>query len=112
MDLEPTESYEHSIRKYKCLYSLDDNNLCFLSFYLTEQRELASLSFDVEAADDYHYQVQADQIGKLCEALSCQNTEADIAMAFSECLKAWTSPIGIASFLKTAGIKYQVFYWY
>ena len=60
--MNATESYDQPTKKYKRVYSLDNQRLCFLSVFLTEQRQLESISFDVETADDYHYQIKADQI--------------------------------------------------
>lgn len=112
MELAITETFDKSTGKYRRIYSLDSHSLCFLSVFLTEQRKLESISFDVESADDYHYQIKADQINKLCETLSCQNSESDIAKAFSSLIKNWKNPIEIASFLKKADIDYQCHYWY
>ena len=110
--MKPNESYDQSMKKYRRVYSLDNQRLCFLTVFLNEHRELESVSFDVEAADDYHYKFEADQMPKLCETLSCPNSEADIATAFAKCIKTWTDPIEIASFLRNAGIEFRVFHWY
>ena len=112
MKINAIESYDKSIRCYRRIYSLDNRRLCFLTFFLNDQRELKSISFDVEAADDYHYQISADEITKLCEALSCSNTEEDIAKAFTKLVESLENPIEIAEFLRESGIKYQVFHWY
>ena len=93
-------------------HSLDDQHLCFLTARFNEQKELESISFDVEAADDYHYQIFADQLPKLCEYLQCQNDDKEIATALSERLKTWNNPIEIAEICRQAGIKYQVHHWY
>lgn len=63
----------------------------------------------MEAANDYHYQIRADQIAKLCDALSCSNTEKSIVKALIKLNESWVNPIEIATFLKDAEIKYQVF---
>ena len=110
--MNATESYDRTAKKYRRVYSLDSKRLCFLSVFLTEQRRLESINFDVEAADDYHYQIDSDQIPTLCDTLSCQNTEVGIAEALSKRLATWTNPIEIATFLQTAGIKYQAFHWH
>ena len=104
--------YDQGTKKYWREYSLDDKRLCFLTVFLTEQQEIESISFDVEHADDYHYQIKADQLPKLSKALSCPNTETDIAAMFAERVKSWKDPIEIASFLKQAEVAYQVFHWY
>jgi hypothetical protein len=93
-------------------YNLDNQQLCFLSVFFNEQKELESISFDVEAADDYHYQIYADQFPELCEYLKCQNNEKDIAAAFVEQLKTWNNPIEIADLCRKANIKFQVHHWY
>ena len=93
-------------------HSLDNQQLCYLSVFFNEQVEIESISFDVEAADDYHYQIYADQLPKLCEYLHCQNSEKDIAAAFSKQLKIWNNPIEIAQLCKKADIKFQVHHWY
>ena len=93
-------------------YSLDNRRLCFLSVFFNEKKELESISFDVEAADDYHYQINADQLPKLCEYLQCKNDEKEIAAALAKQLKKWKNPIEIAELFRKAGIKYQVHYWY
>ena len=109
----PNEGYDRLNKKFdKRRYSLDNQGLCFLTVISTEQQKIESVSFDVEAADDYHYQIEGDQILKLCETLSCLNIGANIAAAFTELIKSWDNPIRIAFFLQNAGIKYQVFYWY
>jgi hypothetical protein len=89
------ESFDSLTKQYRRRYSLDNQRLCFLSVYLTEQKELESISFDVEAADDYHYQVGANQFPKLCKTLSCPCTEADMAAAFAERLKTWKEGSGL-----------------
>ena len=93
-------------------YSLDNQGLCFLSVFYNEQNELESISFDVEAADDYHYQINADQLPKLCEFLQCTNDGEAIAAAFTAQLKTWNNPIKIADLCRNAGIKFKVHYWY
>ena len=93
-------------------HSLDDQRLCFLSFFFNEQNELDSISFDVEAADDYHYQIYADQLPKLCEFLQCENIESSIVFAFTEQVKKWNNPIKIADMLYRAGVKFKVHHWY
>ena len=93
-------------------YSLDNQQLCFLSVFINEHKELESISFDVEAADDYHYQIHADQIPKLCEYLQCLNDEKDIVASFAKQLKTWSNPIEIAELYRKADIKFQVHYWY
>jgi len=93
-------------------YSLDNKNLCYLTFYLNGHNDLESVSFDVEAADDYHYQTDAGQLPGLCEFMQCQNSEEDIVTAFAEQLKTWNNPIEIAELYKNAGIKYQVHAYY
>ena len=96
----------------KYSYSLDDQRLCYMSVFFNEQRELKSISFDVEAADDYHYEINADQLPKLCEYLQCTNDLEAIAAALTAQLKSWKSPIEIAALCKKAGIKHTVHYWY
>jgi hypothetical protein len=83
-----------------------------LSVFFNEQKELESISFDVEAANDYHYQIYADQLSKLCAYLQCSIDEKDIAAAFTEKLKTWKNPIEIAELCKKADIKFQVHHWY
>jgi len=92
-------------------YSLDNQNLCFMSVFY-KQNEVESISFDVEAANDYHYQIYADQLPKLCEYLQCPNDEEYIAVALTTQLKTWKDPIEIAKLCRNAGVKYQVNYWY
>jgi len=92
-------------------YSLDSQQLCFLSIFLSEQNEIESISFDVEAADDYHYQIYADQLPKLCEYLQCSNDEKDIVAAFTAQLKTWKNPIEIADLCRKADIRFQVHHW-
>jgi hypothetical protein len=104
-----TEGYD---KKHRRTYSLDNRELCYLSFFFNEQWILESISFDVEAADDYHYTVGAAQLPKLCEFLRCPNLEADIVKVFRKQLKSWKKPIEIAELCKKAGIEYQVAYWY
>ena len=105
------ESYDQLLKRYSRKYSLDNKQLCFLTFFLNSYRELESISFDVEAAADYHYQISADEITKLCEALSCSITEKSIVKAFTKRIESWENPIEIADFLRSSGIKYQVFSW-
>ena len=93
-------------------YSLDNESLCFLSFFYTEQKELYSISFDVEAADDYHYQIYADQFPKLCEYFNCNNNESDFTSAFTESLKKMNNPINMSSVLRRAGIEFRTHYWH
>jgi len=112
MKLKASESYDRSQNKYRRVYSLDNERLCFLSVFLTEQRVIESISFDVEAADDYHYKIEADQLPQLCKALRCQYNEKDIAKAFAGQRKGWKNPIEIASLLDKAGVKYQPFHFY
>jgi hypothetical protein len=93
-------------------HSLDNQQLCFLSVFFNTQNEIESISFDVEAADDYHYQIYADQFPKLCEYLQCQNNEDDIVSAFARQLKTWSNPIEIAELCRKADVKFQVHRWY
>ena len=112
MSLKAIESYDPSTNKFRRRYCLDNQRLCFLSVFSIKQKEIESISFDVEAADDYHYHIKADQLPKLCQALSCSISETDIVAAFIEQLKAWDDPIKIASLLKNAEVECQVHYWY
>ena len=93
-------------------HSLDNQGLCFLSVFYNEQKEIEKICFDVEAADDYHYEIDADQLPKLCEFIRCQNTVPDIVVAFKGQLRTWKDPIEIAELCKKAGIKYQPFHFY
>ena len=86
--------------------------MCFLSVFYDEHSNVESISFDVEKADDYHYQISADQLPKLCGYLNCQNNETDIAAALTERLKKWKDPIEIANLCRNADVKFQVHYWY
>ena len=91
---------------------MDNHRLCFLTVFRDERDKLESISFDVEAADDYHYQILADQLPKLCEYLQCKNEVAEIASALATQLKTWRNPIEIAELCRKADIKFQCHYWY
>jgi len=106
------EGYDPITKKYRKVYSLDSQGLCFLSFFSTDMRELEYICFDVEAADDYHYQINADQISKLCKYLLCENNEKDIITEFSKRIKMWKNPIEIADLCRSAEIKFQVHHWH
>jgi len=111
MKLKITESFDKSLKKIRRTYSLN-HSLCYLSVFFDEQRELVSISFDVEAADDYHYGIDASQLPQLCKFLQCSNNEADIVAAINEQLKSWKDPIEIADLCRNAEIKYHVHHWY
>jgi hypothetical protein len=91
---------------------MHETHPCYLSFFFDDEHGLESTSFDVEAADDYHYQFSADQLPKLCEILKCSLNPVDIIAAFNEQLASWNNPIRIAALLQEAGVKYQVFHSY
>jgi len=93
-------------------HSLDDQRLCFLSFFSNDQGNLESISFDVEAADDYHYQIYADQLPKLCEFFQCNNDESSLVAAFTEQLKKFNNPINVADVLRNAGVTFQTHFWH
>ena len=97
---------------HRSRYPLDEVNLCFLSVFVNESGELLSISFDVEAADDYHYQVKAAELPKLCEYLCCLNNKSAIATAFKERLKTWRNPIEIATLLQAAGVEYSCLHYH
>ncbi len=112
MKLTAEESYDQSLKKHRRTYGLDNIRLCFLSFFFTEEWKLEKISFDVEAADDYHYVIAEDQLPKLCAFLSCSNDEASLVDAFSRQLASWKNPIEIAALCEKAQIKYQPYCYY
>jgi len=106
------ESYDRSLNKYRKRYKLSNMHPCYLSFFITAERELESISFDAEYAEDYHYQIKADQVPKLCDALFCDNSETGIVDGFIKRLQACSNPIEIASWLRNTGIVFQTFAYY
>jgi len=54
MNLLKSESYDLITKRHRRIYSLDNQDLCFLSFFTFDLNKLDSISFDVEAVDDYH----------------------------------------------------------
>ncbi|MCL1898350.1 MAG: hypothetical protein FWG16_05965 [Micrococcales bacterium] len=88
-------------------YPLDNLGRCFFSVFKDEQGELESVSFDVEEADDYHYQIQADQLPHLQKALNCGSTESEIAAALSAWLRQLHHPLQFADLCQDAGVQYQ-----
>jgi len=109
--MEPIVHYDKTTEKYRRTYFLG-RDTCYLSVFLDKQKKLESISFDVEKADDYHYQIESDQLSKLCEYLQCQNNETDIVKAFKDRIKAWKDPIEIANLCRNADIKFHVHHWY
>ena len=93
-------------------HSLDDQRLCFLSFFYSNQEELESTNFDVEAADDYHYQIYNDQIPILSEYFQCNSDESSLTAAFTEQLNKLSNPINMVDVLRRAGVKFQTHYWH
>jgi len=85
---------------------------CYLSVFYNAQQEIQSISFDVEKADDYHYQIEADQLPKLCEFLKCKNNEENIVDALKKQMMSWKDPIEIATLCRKADVKFQCHYWY
>ena len=110
--LKSTESYDKSLKQYRRTYSLDNEKLCYLSFFLDKKLELIHISFDVEAAADYHYQIDVDQLYDLCKVLKCSGTEAGMVKAFTKLVESWKTPIEIEDFLKNSDIEYQVISWH
>ena len=101
------ERFDRSTKKHRHRYSLDNQRLCFLTFFMTERNELDSVSFDVEKADDYHYQISADQIPPLCAALGCANTEAGMVEALANMVASCSNPVDVGSFLMENGVRFK-----
>jgi len=90
---------------HRRIFSLDYDKLFFLSEFSNEQSTIVMYSIDVEKANDSHYELSMEEMGKLAGYFQCLNYTDDL----SDALSAFFRKNGDKDFvglLDSQGIKY------
>ena len=103
------EYFDSSIKTYRRIFSLDNEQLFFLSEFSNDQRIIMKYSIDVEKANDSHYEIPVEEMSKLAGYFQCLNYTDDLSDALSTFFKKNTEKDFIA-LLKNQGIKYTPFH--
>ena len=106
----PDEEYfDSSIKTYRRIFSLDNEQLFFLSEFSNDQRIIMKYSIDVEKANDSHYEIPVEEMSKLAGYFQCLNYTDNLLDALSAFFKKNGEKDFIA-LLKNQGIKYTPFH--
>jgi hypothetical protein len=76
------EYYDSSLNTERKIFSLR-RGLIYLSEWSSEQGIITKYSIDIEKADDSHYEISAEEMGKLAGYLHCKNNTTDFIKALS-----------------------------
>jgi hypothetical protein len=98
-------TFDSYLKTYRRIFSLDNEQLIFLSEFSNDQRIIVKYSIDVEKANDSHYEIPVEEMSKLAGYFQCLNYTEDLSDAFSAFFKKNGEKDFIA-LLKKKGIKY------